>query len=167
MVIRDADINDYPRVMELARALARHVEDPDPGGLPDGVRMAAGGPHPWFECLVAEVDSGIVGFASYCRRFEMHLLRRSLWIGDLFTVEDARGQGIGRALLAAVASRGLALDCDSIVLEVWRHNSFALAFYERLGARRMDDCALLSLEPRRAAKGPLSQIPELPGPGTV
>jgi ribosomal protein S18 acetylase RimI-like enzyme len=167
MVIREAGTNDYPRVMELARALARHVEDPDPGGSADEVGATACGSHPWFECLVAEVNGVIVGFVSFCRRLEMHLLRRSLWIGDLFTVEDARSQGIGRALLAAVASRGLALGCHSIVLEVWRHNSLALAFYERLGARRMDDCVLLSLEPQRTAKEPLSQIRELPGPNTV
>jgi len=167
MVIREAGTNDYPRVMELARALARHVEDPDPGDLADEIRATACGSLLWLECLVAEVDGGIVGFVSFCRRFEMHLMRRSLWIGDLFTVEDARSQGIGRALLAAVASRGLALGCDSIVLELWRRNSVALAFYERLGARRTDDCVLLSLEPQRAAKEPLSQIPELPGPSTV
>src|SRR5215472_15449393 len=52
MVIREAGTNDYPGVMELARALARHVEDPDPGGSADGLRLAAGAPHPWFECLV-------------------------------------------------------------------------------------------------------------------
>jgi GNAT superfamily N-acetyltransferase len=152
MVIREAGENDYARVMDLARGLARHVEDPDPGGSADVLRIAAGGPHPWFQCLVAEIDGGIVGFVSFCRRFEMHLLRRSLWIGDLFTVDDARGNGIGRALLAAVASRGLALGCDSLVVDVWRRNSLALAFYERLGAQRMDDCVLLSLEPHRAAK---------------
>jgi len=167
MVIREAGGNDYPRVMELALALARHVEDPDPGGSADEVRATACGSHPWFECLVAEVDGRIVGFVSFCRRFEMHLLRRSLWIGDLFIVEDARGQGIGRSLLAAAASRAVALGCDSIVLEVWRHNSLALAFYERLGASRMDDCVLLSLKSQRTAREPLSQIPELPGPSTV
>ena len=164
MVIREAGTNDYPRVMELARALARHVEDPDPGGSTDEVLATASGSHPWFECLVAEVNGGILGFVSFCRRFELHLLRRSLWIGDLFTVEDARSRGIGHALLAAVARHGLALGCDSVVLEVWRHNTLALAFYERLGAHRMDDCVILSLEPQRAAKGPLSQIPDPPGP---
>jgi ribosomal protein S18 acetylase RimI-like enzyme len=164
MVIREAGTNDYPRVMELARALARHVQDPGPGGSADEVLATAGGSHPWFECLVAEVNGSIVGFVSFCRRFELHLLRRSLWIGDLFTAKDARSQGIGHALLAAVAMRGLALGCDSIVLEVWRHNSLALAFYERLGAHRTDDCVILSLEPQRAAKGPLSQIPDPPGP---
>ena len=164
MVIREAGTNDYARVMDLARGLARHVEDPDPGGSADVLRIAAGGPHPWFQCLVAELDGGIVGFVSYCRRFEMHLLRRSLWIGDLFTVEDARSQGVGHALLAAVARRGLALGCDSVVLEVWRHNALALAFYERLGAHRMDDCVIVSLEPQRAAKEPPSQIPDPSGP---
>jgi hypothetical protein len=37
----------------------------------------------------------------------------------------------------------------------------------RLGASRMDDCVLLSLEPQRAASQPVSQIPELAGPSTV
>jgi ribosomal protein S18 acetylase RimI-like enzyme len=149
MVIREAGPNDYAQVMELARALARHVEDPDPDGSAEVILQANGGQYPWFECLVAEGDDGIVGFVSFCRRFELHLLRRSLWIGDLFTVEDARGQGIGRALLAAVASRGMALRCDVIVLEVWRRNGLALAFYEGLGAQRADDCVVLSLDPHR------------------
>jgi hypothetical protein len=43
--------------------------------------------------------------SSFCRRFEMHLMQRSLWIGDLFTMEDARSQGIGCALLAAVTAK--------------------------------------------------------------
>ncbi len=165
MVIRKAGANDYARVTELARALARHVEDPDPGAADDQLRSAASGAHPWFECLVAEVDERIVGFVCFCRRFEMHLLRRSLWIGDLFTAQDARGQGVGSALLAAVASRGLALGCASMVLEVWRHNSSALAFYERLGARRVTDCVVLSLEPGRIAQEPLSQTQGPPGLG--
>ena len=145
MVIRKAGKNDYAVVMPLARALARHVEDPDPGDSDIEVYAASDGSHPWFECLVAEVDERIVGFVSFCRRFEIHLLRRSLWIGDLFTVDDARGQGIGKALLRAVANHGLTLGCDSIVLEVWRHNRPALDFYERMGARRVDDCVVLSL----------------------
>lgn len=164
MVIREASSDDYPRVMELARALARHVQDPVPAGSADEVLATASGSCPWFECLVAEANGGILGFVTFCRRFELHLLRRSLWIGDLFTAEDARSQGVGHALLAAVARRGLALGCDSVVLEVWRHNSLALTFYERLGAHRMDDCVILSLEPQRAARGPLSQFPDTPGP---
>jgi hypothetical protein len=64
MMIREAGTNDYARVMDLARRLARHVEDPNPGGSADVLRIAAGGPHPWFQCLVAELDGGIVGFVS-------------------------------------------------------------------------------------------------------
>jgi len=164
MVIRKADTSDYPQVMTLARALAHHVADPDPAGLDDEVRAASAGPHPWFECLVAEVDGRILGFVSFCRRFEIHSPRRSLWIGDLFTAEHARGQGIAKALLEAVSSHGLALRCDAIVLDVWRHNRLALAFYERLGARRVDDCLVLSLKCEHINRESLSQIPGPPGP---
>jgi hypothetical protein len=69
MVIRETDTDNFARVMELARALAHHVEDPDPGGSAEGIRIAAGDPHPWFECLVAGVDGGIVDFISFRRRF--------------------------------------------------------------------------------------------------
>ena len=164
MVIRKAGMNDYAQVMPLARALARHVGDPDPGNSDVEARAASGGSHPWFECLVAEVDERIVGFVSFCRRFEIHLLRRSLWIGDLFTLEEVRGQGIAKALLAAVASHGLTLGCDSIVLEVWRHNRLALDFYERMGARRVDECVVLSLRSEHLNRESLSQIPVLSGP---
>jgi len=60
-----AGTKDYPRVMALARALARHVEAPDPGDSADEVRATASGSHPWFECLVTEVNGGIVRLVSF------------------------------------------------------------------------------------------------------
>jgi hypothetical protein len=46
MVIQETDTDNFARVMELARALAHHVEDRDPGGSAEGIRIAAGDPHP-------------------------------------------------------------------------------------------------------------------------
>lgn len=53
--------------------------------------------------LVAEIDGEVVGF-THCRRFA-HPAEGAYatWLDDLFTVPDARGQGVGRALIEAVS----------------------------------------------------------------
>ena len=149
LTIRGVEPSDLPSVAALARLLAASVEDPDPGlGTADLFALSLGA-DPWFECLVALQDGLVVGFASFCKRFELHTRERVLWIGDLVSTPDRRGQGIGTALLNAVKSRGRALGCASILLEVWRKNHRARSLYARLGAEVLDDRDLVvfALEP--------------------
>jgi RimJ/RimL family protein N-acetyltransferase len=47
-----------------------------------------------------------------------------------------RGRGIGRALLAEAIARARAAGAHKIALQVWPHNTAAIALYERFGFER-------------------------------
>ena len=134
MIVRPMEESDAQEVVELARSLAAAVDDPEPPLTAADLAADAFGPERWFECLVAEADRRVAGYALYCRAFEAHTAKKRLWIGDLYVREDARRTGAGRALLAALARRALELGCDNVYWELWRLNQVGRAFYGALGA---------------------------------
>lgn len=135
MHVRTARDGDVTAIAQLSRELAGHVADPDPG--PDiGELIELGfGDCRWFDCLVAEIDSEVVGFALYCKRFEAHTRSRKLWLGDLVVTKRHRSRGVGEMLINALRQRAIELGCDGIVLELWAENSMARAFYGKAGAK--------------------------------
>ncbi len=134
MRIRPASEVDVPAIAQLARELANHVADPDPGVETDALLRLGFGGDRWFDCLVAEIGTEVVGFASYGKRFEIHTRSRRLWLGDLVVTEPCRNRGIGDALVAALRKRAEELGCDAIVLDLWAENASARAFYRQVGA---------------------------------
>jgi ribosomal protein S18 acetylase RimI-like enzyme len=72
--------------------------------------------------------------------------RHALWwaaedctLEDLFVREDARGSGLGRALVEATVARAHERGCRRIELDVWERNEAALALYRSLGFRDEGD----------------------------
>ena len=55
------------------------------------------------------------------------------WINYLAVLPDCQGQGIGRALMAAVETRLAALGCAKINLQVRSSNRAVIQFYGHLG----------------------------------
>jgi GNAT superfamily N-acetyltransferase len=92
------------------------------------------GPDRWFECLVAEDDTDVIGFALTCKRFEARTRQRRLWIADLFVVPSARTRGVGHLLMNALAERAQVLGCVGLSWELWNGNVTGRRFYESLGA---------------------------------
>jgi GNAT superfamily N-acetyltransferase len=138
MQVRNAETADMVEVAELARAMAAHVLDPDPGKDVGDLSTCCFGPERWFECLVAVAGTRIVGFATYGRIFEAHTRDKRLWVGDLYVRQEARRSGAGRALIAALCARAEALGCAGLTLELARGNNVARSFYERLGVTPSD-----------------------------
>jgi ribosomal protein S18 acetylase RimI-like enzyme len=55
------------------------------------------------------------------------------WIEDVFVEEQARGRGLGRALVEAAIERARARGCARIQLDANERNEGALALYRALG----------------------------------
>jgi len=58
---------------------------------------------------------------------------------DLFTLAAARGRGVGHALMAFLARLALERGCGRVDRTAETDNPEALAFYDRLGARRVEE----------------------------
>jgi phosphinothricin acetyltransferase len=136
--IRDATIADLPVIVSLLNVAvveSTAVYSEDVIAVDDRV--------PWFETkqrrgfplLVAEVDSGVVGFATYGD------FRDSVALpGYRFTVEHsvhvARGLwggGIGRALVAELMARARRAGVHVMVGAIDAENEASIRFHERLG----------------------------------
>jgi GNAT superfamily N-acetyltransferase len=98
------------------------------------------------EALLLEAGGEAVGYAIFFTTFSTFECRSGIWLEDVYVRPEHRRGGIGRAVMEHLAA--LALErgharLDWVALE-W--NEPALDFYEKLGARRLDDWRLLRLE---------------------
>jgi GNAT superfamily N-acetyltransferase len=148
LIVRQAASADAEAVLEMARALAAAVDDPPPQTDPTQFVRDGFGAERWFECLVAELDGRLVGYAVVCRGYEAHTGQRRLWLGDLYVTPGLRRSGAGRALMRTVARRAIELGCAAVYWELWHENSIGRAFYEDLQADAVGDLTIFRLSTR-------------------
>lgn len=84
--------------------------------------------------LVAEDAAGPRGFALYYFRYSSFAGQPSLWLDDLYVDADARGSGVGAALLARLVERARGHGCTHLAWTAAVANPRGIAFYEREGA---------------------------------
>jgi GNAT superfamily N-acetyltransferase len=107
---------------------------------------------PPFECLLAELDSAVVGFALCFRNYSTWRGRPGLYLEDLFVRDNYRGRGVGEALLhrlsEIVAERGWA----RMEWAVLNWNTTAHSFYRTQGARPLTDWTIWRLDAENTHK---------------
>ncbi|HLH05568.1 MAG TPA: GNAT family N-acetyltransferase [Bryobacteraceae bacterium] len=103
------------------------------------------GSRPAAEVVLAWLDGNPVGFAVFFTNFSTFAGRPGIYLEDLFVEPQARGQGIGRALLRHLAKLALSRGCARFEWAVLDWNTPSIAFYESLGARPMDDWTVYRL----------------------
>jgi ribosomal protein S18 acetylase RimI-like enzyme len=85
--------------------------------------------------LMAEEDGRAVGFI-FCVLGNVG--RRTAHVTDLYVLPDARGRGIGTALLAAIVEPAREAGLEHVSLEVLLRNNEARRLYDRLGFVAVD-----------------------------
>jgi GNAT superfamily N-acetyltransferase len=95
------------------------------------------GPSPHFQAIIGERDGAAVGYALFWPIYESEGGHQALFLSDLMVVERARGGGIARDLMGALARRALAAGWPQMIWEVLEGNTHARAFYGKF-AREYD-----------------------------
>jgi GNAT superfamily N-acetyltransferase len=155
VIIRDAVAADAATLVSLVHQFERE-EGKSAEKLTVADVLAQGfGVQPRFRALFAEDAGRVLGYALFYPSYDSEHAARGLYLQDLFVVPEARGRGVGRALMAAVAR---ACQADGGCYLFWNAleaNHAGRAFYGRLGARE-EEVVTLSLQPdalrRLAAK---------------
>jgi GNAT superfamily N-acetyltransferase len=151
MRVRPAVESDIPAMLHLMRELAIFERYIDVFGVTEEILREEGFRRspPTYYCVVAEDDNGVlVGQIAY---FVVPFTARGvpmIYLKDVFVLPEARGQGIGEALMRAVARAAIALGCPAINWYVADWNIAGMRFYERLGAVRADAWLDYSLSPK-------------------
>src|SRR5947209_3334979 len=144
--IRPATAADVPVILELIRALATYERAPDDvtateGGLTEvlfGKKRSA-------EVLLAFENETAVGFAVFFHNFSTWLGLPGLYLEDLFVRPEDRGKGYGRALLVELAKIARDRSCGRMEWAVLDWNEPAIKFYQKLGAKPMDEWTVFRL----------------------
>ena len=84
--------------------------------------------------LVAEVDGRIVGFTNYLFTDSTWHVNPDCYLEDLFTSADARGLGVGRALIAAVTGIARAAGSDNVYWQTQNSNTTARTLYDKVAS---------------------------------
>ena len=88
---------------------------------------------------VAEEEGRIVGMAIWFLNFSTWTGRNGIYLEDLYVRPEARGQGIGRALLAELAAVAHRSGYGRVDWAVLNWNEPALRLYRSLGAVPLDE----------------------------
>jgi GNAT superfamily N-acetyltransferase len=138
--IRPAVADDLDLVIGFVRALAEYERLADAVVL-DRVTLRSHlfGDKPMAEVLIGEIDEAPRGFALFFHNFSTFEGRPGIYLEDLFVEPDARGSGLGKALLARLAQLAVDRGCARLEWSVLDWNEPSIAFYKALGAEAMDD----------------------------
>lgn len=137
ITVRAFQESDVPELLELMRGLARFEGYIDDFKVTEKDLVRFGlRPEPAFESFVAETPGlrGLTGMVVLYRIPWTYDLRPTLVMKELFVRKDARGKGIGQALLRRVAHRAQELNCPRLLWTVLPSNDSAKRFYARAGA---------------------------------
>jgi GNAT superfamily N-acetyltransferase len=83
-------------------------------------------------CLVAESDGKLLGLVQYLFHGTTWSAHRRIYIHDLYTVQEARGQGIGRKLIEAVYAVGKQSNCDQVYWLTQDFNEDGRRLYDKV-----------------------------------
>ena len=134
-LIRPAVADDLPLIASLIRELAEYerlthevrLDEATLGGYLFGAR-------PMAEVLIATADGVPCGFALFFHNFSTFEGQPGIYLEDLFVRENARGLGLGKALLVALARIAADRGCARLEWAVLDWNAPSIAFYRKLGA---------------------------------
>ena len=143
----------------LFRAYLTHYGmDEEPGGMDRMIEHLIAGRH--MSCHLAWDGDTPAGFTTWNLAFPARS-GLSLVMKELFVTPDARGTGLGRALLAALAREASDLGCVRLDWATDGDNPGAQAFYASLGLKptgkisyRVDDSELVDFANRIGGNKP-------------
>lgn len=86
-----------------------------------------------FSALVAETDGRLLGLAHYLFHRHAWKLEDVCYLQDLYVAPEARGTGLGRALIEAVYARADAAGAPAVYWLTQDFNQQARQLYDRIG----------------------------------
>ncbi|UPQ80745.1 GNAT family N-acetyltransferase [Flavobacterium azooxidireducens] len=146
MNIRKGEIDDMTAVLGLIQELAVFEKEPDAVvvSVDDLVRDGFG-ENPLFHTFVAELNGEIIGMALYYYRYSTWK-GKTIHLEDLIVKEAHRGTGAGLALYTEIMKQGKKDGVRRIEWNVLDWNEPAIRFYEKSGAKVLDDWRVVQMD---------------------
>ena len=149
--IRSAVRTDLPLIAQFIRDLAEyeklaHEVRFDDAALGERLFGDNNGHGPYAEVLIGEIEGAPQGFALFFHNFSTFEGKPGVYLEDLFVRPEARGSGLGKALLSRLAALAVERDCARLEWSVLDWNEPAIAFYKSVGAKLMDEWTVMRVD---------------------
>jgi GNAT superfamily N-acetyltransferase len=146
MNIRKGNPEDMKAVLGLIQELAEFEKEPNAVLITvDDLIRDGFSETPLFHVFVAELDSEIVGIALYYYRYSTWK-GKTIHLEDLVVKEKMRGTGLGYALYSEIIKQGQKDNVRRIEWNVLDWNTPAVQFYEKSGAKVLDDWRVVQMD---------------------
>lgn len=134
---------DAHQVCKMAANLSAHEGVSPPDLTPAELVRRVTGPERILRVLVAEEKRlrRLVGYAIFYPGYDIGSAVIGMHLADLWVEPEARDIGLGRALLAAVASACRQEGGRWLSWQAYRGNDSAIGFYDKVGGRRVQSVA--------------------------
>lgn len=154
VVIRRGRKGDSQQFLGMVLALAQfeHLKPPSAAGrkrlIDDLFRKRR------IRLFVATKGKKLVGYALYFYSYSSFVAKPTLYLEDLYVLEDHRKRGVGFALFRRCVDEAISMGCGRMEWAVLTWNEKALKFYEKLGARKLSEWYVYRLDENGLVKVP-------------
>ncbi len=138
--IRFAQPDDVPLILEFIKELAEYEQLlHEVVATEETLKETLFGSKSHAEVIIGYLDEKPVSFALFFHNFSTFLGKPGIYLEDLYVKPEARGQGIGKVMLAYLAKLAKDRHCGRLEWWVLDWNESAINFYKSLGAKAMDE----------------------------
>lgn len=139
LIVRPAERADYDRWLPLWDGYNAFYGRSGETALAPAITAATWerffDPYEPMFALVAEEGGRLLGLTHYLLHRSTTSLLPSLYLQDLFTAAEARGKGVGRALIEAVYRAAQDLSLPRVYWQTHETNETAMKLYDRIAEK--------------------------------
>ena len=146
MVIRKGTKEDVSSILSLINELAIFEKEPEAVIVTEADLLRDGfSENPLYYTFIAEENGEVIGMALYYYRYSTWK-GKTIHLEDLIVRENKRGTGAGFALYKKIIEQGKLDGVKRIEWNVLDWNTNAIKFYEKSGAKVLDDWRVVQMD---------------------
>lgn len=144
--IRNANEKDTPLILDFIKQLSVYEKLPNEVSANVDILKKSIFIEKSAKVIFILEDDKEVGFALYFYNFSTFTGKKGLYLEDLFVLENYRGKGYGKKLLAYLANIAVKEDCSRFEWIVLDWNTPSINFYKSFGAMPLNDWTVFRLQ---------------------